>query len=629
MRSREAPGVRPRDFHRPRVVPPRFGWLRLIVSLLLVTLTGSAFGQASDQPPLASSAPGLERVGDLSVTIPAGWERRSAMSEDEGHWQLGDPDAPEAFFAVIRDQPFERFGGMVTVQIEEPGKLAGMSGRRIEGALDTAAGPGRTIVWELKTPNGGLVALVCTAQKDSWKRFEPVFARMLGSVRPSQPDAVTSPLPPQGTPADGTGSSAPVAPPSGARPAYPPVGMRCYVHGRGDYRFLYPATWDIQEKSARGEEDIDFDTLSDPTGRCVVVCSRVRERLADEAAGLARWQAQQEQRFPAAHVSQLLIAGRPAIRVAHFDRSTGMTIFRQSFVAQGCRYAITVYTQSAAGVDRLPDEVTKIFASIELLRDSVALSRWREVRAGPFLLRIPPDWQAGAVDPAHGLEASFESGVEARLTLEKSTNRGGFTVMHSPLLITEELRVGGRSATAYLGSLPNNGGTRMAVVLDWPEPDGSSYCLACYVVARKWANYETTFRHILTTARCDAGPDEVSDAKPRPVGLLMRFPHTDTFKGDTVYSVVAYANGAVISDNRTGRTQTVWIDDHRWQPYTVFEDALQQRPDVARRLNPAISRCVPVFEDQIRVQLFEGGIIVGETATRAIWWGTHRSRSRR
>ena len=607
----------------------------------------AAFGAAGDVD---------QTIGNLSVRLPAGWQSAPGQAEDEGQWFVGDASAPDACFSVVRDRLFEDFAAVLEVTNKSDGTLSGLKGQKYDGTLELAAGPGRATVWMLQQNDGASIALICTARSDRWDHYGPVFEEILASIRihvpkddvPSGPDTAmpipATPSVPSTTPQTPVTPSTPRQPPPPPAPPQPPgpvsigvdpsflscpSGKQWYYHGRGDYRFPIPSDWVVRENTARGTSDFDFDTISSPDGRCFLVCARICERVANADAALDRWLAERQRDLSRENIQVTRPEGaaRPTLIIYYQESRTGLMVFRISFVAQGRRYPLTLYAKPELGVNGVMQIITPMLTSLQLLRDERALSRWRPTQAGPFRLRVPPDWESLNVSFDNPSTVAFQCGNEAWIYVEKRNDRSGFTVDMDPLLKAEDFRVGNRSATAYVGTLPESGSTKMAVVLDWKEPDGQSYGFWCQTRKGQWARHETTFRQFLAQVQSDSPPDEVSDLKPRPVGELKRFSEMASLRLESNYSMIAYSNGVIIKEEATGRTEIVFPGRCDPGPWSVFNPFLQQNPDWAQWLGPAVSRCVPVFEDQIRVQLFNGGAMVSATPTRALWYCGHTHRN--
>jgi len=105
---------------------------------------------------------------------------------------------------------------------------------------------------------------------------------------------------------------------------------------------------------------------------------------------------------------------------------------------------------------------------------------------------------------------------------------------------------------------------------------------------------------------------------------IVQYSKLRELQGD--YRYTAYQDRLVIRDNSTGREETVRVDRPGYQVAERFQSLLEQDSTLSERLGAALTDEVSLFEGALQVQVFEGGAMLYEAASRTTWWGWHRRR---
>lgn len=105
---------------------------------------------------------------------------------------------------------------------------------------------------------------------------------------------------------------------------------------------------------------------------------------------------------------------------------------------------------------------------------------------------------------------------------------------------------------------------------------------------------------------------------------IVEYPKLRELHGD--YRYTAYQDRLVIRDNSTGVEETVRVDRPGYPVAERFQRILEEDASLAERLGVALTGEVVLFQGALRVQVFEGGAMLYEAASRTTWWGWHQRR---
>ena len=126
-----------------------------------------------------------ETAGNVTLFVPEPWEPVPFLASDEGRWFKGNEDSPDATFAVIRDRGLDDLVREMTVQRRTQTTIAGQPADSCIGTIQGEGRQGKRMVIVPRQQGAGLapVAFECFAKEDAWAAAEPVFQKILGSVR--------------------------------------------------------------------------------------------------------------------------------------------------------------------------------------------------------------------------------------------------------------------------------------------------------------------------------------------------------------------------------------------------------------------------------------------------------------
>jgi hypothetical protein len=107
--------------------------------------------------------------------------------------------------------------------------------------------------------------------------------------------------------------------------------------------------------------------------------------------------------------------------------------------------------------------------------------------------------------------------------------------------------------------------------------------------------------------------------------LIVQYPKILEIKsGD--YAFKSYHGGVQVRDNKSGMTETVLAGEPGQFIHGAFKADLEGDRAIRDRLGAALTREVSIFNDALRVQVFEGGTLIFETGTGLRWQSFHERR---
>ncbi len=547
--------------------------------------------------------------GDLVLEIPSDWKPFGSSAPDEGRWRTGF-GAASGTVRVMRDRPFERLKTGMVVDSKESVTLAGRAATAHKGHVGEGASQRKAmaIVQDSPDANGALLAIVCEAPEDHWSDFESAFFQVVYTARP-------------------VGARRPEFPPPMAESA-----ARWYVHGRGGFRISLPEGWRVEPAHAQTVQDEDFDTVYDDTGKITVVLARVRERVTDVDNALARWRKERlsslKQRVGE---ERLQLAGYPAMRLSYIEAGGTVAVSRFSLVAFGYRYPLTVYAPPIDETDVVPLKVMKWLEGMQFLHSPSAIQSLQTVNAGAASLRIPGNWKPldisdddavvgrwGVSDKLHG---SFT------VTLERSSNS---TELRDRIAILQRyfpVQLKTMKGHAYCGIVYRPVGQGMTVIFDSIDDQERYWALSFRADGDAWSRYEWEAMQVvesLTLTNITAG----AAVKPPGLGkVITGYERIPSLRGEHAYRVTCFADGIELHNLTTGRSEMARIAFASLPAHAQLQPILAKDSQLAKRLGPANSDRISMFDDAVRVQLFEGGMMLTETSTRYTWWLYHPLRT--
>ncbi|MEW6355870.1 MAG: CsgG/HfaB family protein [Planctomycetota bacterium] len=107
--------------------------------------------------------------------------------------------------------------------------------------------------------------------------------------------------------------------------------------------------------------------------------------------------------------------------------------------------------------------------------------------------------------------------------------------------------------------------------------------------------------------------------------LIVQYPKILEFNsGDFAYA--SYHGGIVVRNNRTGAEEIIWAGEPGHPVSGDFKKNLDDSADLRMRMGSALSDEVSIFNDALRVQVFQGGGMIFETRTAITWRSVHEMR---
>lgn len=583
--------------------------VRSIRMLLVLCLLANSRVVAAPLPAALPPA-GWQEItkGNLTLELPRDWQPFGSSAPDEGRWRTG-AGAASGSLRIVRDRPFERLKTGMAVTTKEATTLAGRAATRHTGVVGEGVSQRQAIAVVQDTPaaDGSLLAIVCEAPVDRWSDLEPAFLQILYTARQV----------------------------GMARPDYPPATStavaRWYLHGRGGFRIGLPAGWRVDAAQARTEHDADFDTVYDDSGEVAVVIGRLREKVANADAALTRWQKERlSQLKQPVKQERLQVAGQPTLSLSYRESSGAVAASRLSIVAFGYRYPLTIYAPARDQEHGPPPKILQWLDGIEFLHTPAAQERWQTVNVGPVTMRLPERWKPLETDAAASIARWGLRDEQERnftVTLERSTDATALRDRIAKLQRYFPVQAGAVRGYAYGGIVHQPLGHGMTVVFDATDDQGRYLALSFRADGDTWPRYEWEAMQVIITLRLSAVTPRAAGS---PVGLgklLTRYERIDGFRGEQAYGLTCYTDGIELRSLDTGRTESARIAFASLPPHEQLQPLLEKDPSLADRLGPANSDRIALFDDAVRVQLFEGGVILTETATRATWWCTHHLRT--
>jgi hypothetical protein len=301
-----------------------------------------------------------------------------------------------------------------------------------------------------------------------------------------------------------------------------------------------------------------------------------------------------------------------------------------SFVAGERRYAVTAYLPAETNLEELPEDVSAMLGSIRFLYDPRAASRWATATVENIAVPIPPQWTRRNEPASAEVLATWgtrEQDTEATFQVTKSLDVRRAVSRVRPTWKTMGLLAGRHPATAYYGRAADGRSDVMVVLLDYPEADGRWTVFVCQTASQDWHRYETAFHQMISGTHVSGSEPRPPRAKPAPKGQLGSYPKLDYLAGDCSYSLVSCKTGVIVRQLDTDRVETVWTQPATYPTDPIFKAIIEGNAELARRLGGAVTERVPLFEDTLRIQVFDGGVMISETAFRRHWWCYHDLRS--
>jgi hypothetical protein len=220
-------------------------------------------------------------------------------------------------------------------------------------------------------PDGTFGALLCESATDDWSKVSELLTVISPSIRIA---AVEPVLPPSSVPQPDT-----VAVPSDTSPPHtewsPPEltwdgPERWYSQPAGFFRVRLPQDWVIEERVRNRVADRDFDSLKDPTGQFVVICSRhgspvsSTDRVLTRFAGLKLGQEKSKR----SEVRYLTVGEAPAVRLSYLTEQTPpRSVTRTGFVMKNQFFVINTVAPGEAGTGDLPSNLQQLLDTLEFL----------------------------------------------------------------------------------------------------------------------------------------------------------------------------------------------------------------------------------------------------------------------
>lgn len=131
-----------------------------------------------------------QRAGGLQLYLPPQWQASQFASADEGRWLFGEPLAPEASVAVVRDRELDELTRGMKVLEKTEAKLAKQQALRVLVEIEEThrTTRGMLVAMNEPDPQGSMVVFTCYCAAEAWKHYGPLFDKILGTARwPSSP----------------------------------------------------------------------------------------------------------------------------------------------------------------------------------------------------------------------------------------------------------------------------------------------------------------------------------------------------------------------------------------------------------------------------------------------------------
>jgi hypothetical protein len=329
------------------------------------------------QPP----AEGLQRLilNGLQLDVQLAWKPIAGPGSAIHHLEMGSGGNRSATIEVLRRSGFDDLLAWLTA--ERGAELTGLSEQIVGGRSATEyefsdpqkGTQGILLALSLPLSDGTYAAVVCEAPVNTWARVVELLPTIKQYVRvaPVDNDDSISAGDGSGTIPESTASE----PEATWTP--PPLTWdgpeRWYEQPAGYFRIRLPDDWFVEEGVRNLAADPDFDSLKDPTGEFVLICSRtgnscsIADRILTRFAGLKLGLEHCDQ----SHVGFLTLGDAPAVRMHYMTRQDPRkAISRMGFVYKNQFFVINTVAPAEAGLSPLPSNLQELVDTMEFIPDA-------------------------------------------------------------------------------------------------------------------------------------------------------------------------------------------------------------------------------------------------------------------
>lgn len=114
------------------------------------------------------------------------------------------------------------------------------------------------------------------------------------------------------------------------------------------------------------------------------------------------------------------------------------------------------------------------------------------------------------------------------------------------------------------------------------------------------------------------------NAGPRPANEIRRYPGIVHFRKE--YDFAAYRERVELRQVATGRSVSIPLGAEKHEPSAPVQRALAQDAKLVERLGAALTAELPLFDGDVTLQAFVGGVFLREPTTGKTWYAWHAPR---